>query len=193
MKTIVYMVRHGDSPKTGVSERTRELSEKGRQDAAQVSQILLDERVEIFASSPYARAVQTIIGAAEVSGQEVFKFEDLKEKRFCAEVHPLADHDLIPLLERSFSDSSYSPSGGESNAVCQKRAVRVFKRLLKDYAGKKIAIGSHGAVMTLIMGHFDPRFNLEFLLQTTKPDIYRMEFQNGLLVSAERIWKPISI
>ncbi|AAP10126.1 Phosphoglycerate mutase [Bacillus cereus ATCC 14579] len=32
--------------------------------------------------------------------------------------------------------------------------------------------------MTLMMGYYDSKYDLNFLLQTSKPDIYRMEF-NG--------------
>lgn len=31
--------------------------------------------------------------------------------------------------------------------------------------------------MSLMMGHFSPEYGLDFLLQTTKPDIYVMEFK----------------
>ncbi len=38
MKTYVYMVRHGDSPKVG-NERTRGLTNKGKMDAQRVTNV----------------------------------------------------------------------------------------------------------------------------------------------------------
>lgn len=32
-------------------------------------------------------------------------------------------------------------------------------------------------VMSLMMGHFSTGYGLDFLMQTTKPDIYVMEFK----------------
>ena len=54
--------------------------------------------------------------------------------------------------------------------------------------GKRIVVGSHGAVMTLMMGYFDEKYDLNFLHSTTKPDIYRMEFRERELIEVERTW-----
>ena len=92
--------------------------------------------------------------------------------------------ELLPLLEESFFESNFSLEGGESNADCQNRAIKVLKELLETYRDKKILIGTHKAVMTLMMGYFDSYYDLNFLLSTPKPDIYRMEFnEKGLLVN----------
>ncbi|MBZ9536257.1 hypothetical protein KGR20_18950 [Cytobacillus oceanisediminis] len=41
--------------------------------------------------------------------------------------------------------------------------------------------------MTLMMGYYDNQFDLDFLLNTTKPDIYRMEFQGNKLMQVQRL------
>ena len=46
-------------------------------------------------------------------------------------------------------------------------------------------IGTHGAIMTLMMGYFDSSYDLNFRYSTSKPDIYRMEFnEHELLIDA---------
>mgnify|MGYP002063647291 CR=1 FL=1 len=45
MSTVIYMVRHGESPKEG-NDRTRGLTEKGYLDAQRVTDILKDEKIE---------------------------------------------------------------------------------------------------------------------------------------------------
>lgn len=188
MSTVVYMVRHGDSPKEG-NERTRGLTEKGYLDAQRVTDILKDEKIDAVVSSPYIRSILTVEKLAQQIEQEVLVFEDLKEKVFSANINRATDNELFPILERSFLDPYFALDGGESNADCQKRAIKIIKELLVTYRGQKIAIGTHGAVMTLIMGYFDNSYDLNFLHSTSKPDIYRMEFSGDVLVNVTRLWK----
>ncbi|CAH2716573.1 hypothetical protein BACCIP111895_03760 [Neobacillus rhizosphaerae] len=189
MKTFIYMVRHGESPKTEENERTRGLTETGKLDAYRITNILLGEGIEVFVSSPYNRSILTIQELARHLGQEVLVFEDLKERIFSAEDKRISDKELFPLLKNSFSDPNFALTGGESNAVCQNRAIKVLKELLKIYRGQKVVLGTHGAVMTLMMGYYDSQYDLDFLLHTSKPDIYRMEFNGQELVEVKRMWK----
>jgi 2,3-bisphosphoglycerate-dependent phosphoglycerate mutase len=69
------------------------------------------------------------------------------------------------------------------------RAINVLKDLLDTYRGKKVVVGTHGAIMTLMMAHYDVRFDLKFLHNTSKPDIYRMEFNGKELVNVQRLWE----
>ncbi|KAF6625356.1 histidine phosphatase family protein [Paenibacillus sp. EKM208P] len=188
MKTFIYMVRHGESPKTEGNERTRGLTDKGKSDAFQITELLRGEGIEVFVSSPYQRAILTIQELAQCSGQEVLIFEDLKERIFSSEGNRMPDDELFPLLDKSFSDPNFALTEGESNAVCQNRSITVLKELLKIYRGRKVALGTHGAVMTLMMGYYDKQYDLNFLLHTSKPDVYRMEFNDQELVGVKRLW-----
>ncbi|MNT86097.1 hypothetical protein D3C72_2263450 [compost metagenome] len=60
---------------------------------------------------------------------------------------------------------------------------------MKKYNGRKIALGTHGAVMTLIMNHYDKNYDLDFLLNMSKPDVYRLDFNGEELVNVIRLWK----
>ncbi|MEL3971902.1 histidine phosphatase family protein [Rossellomorea oryzaecorticis] len=186
--TMIYMVRHGDSPKDG-KERTRGLTGKGLLDAQRITDRLKEEKVDVVVSSPYLRSILTVEKAGQQIGKEVVVIEDLKERIFSSAAERVSDKELVPLLEKSFLDPQFSLQGGESNADCQKRAVNVLKGLLDTYRGKKVVVGTHGAIMTLMMAHFDPRFDLKFLHRTSKPDIYRMEFDGQELVNVQRLWE----
>lgn len=188
MQTFIYLVRHGDSPKTGENERTRGLTKKGHRDAKEITELLKEEEIEIFASSPYSRAILTIEELAELSGKQVLPIEDLKERVFLEGDTRLSDEELFPLLEKSFADPDFLLPGGESNKDCQQRAVRALKEILAGCQGRKVAIGTHGAVMTLMMAYFDNRYNLDFLRQLSKPDVYRMTFEGEKLVEVNRLW-----
>jgi len=44
--------------------------------------------------------------------------------------------------------------------------------------------------MTIILKYFDKHYGFDFFVQTTKPDIYKAEFDGLVLKSVERLWKP---
>ena len=189
MNTFIYFVRHGESPKTEGNERTRGLTDKGKSDALIITNLLMDEGIDIFISSPYRRAILTIEDAAKITNKEVLVFEDLRELVFIAEDKIYPDTELRSLVTRMFSNQDFYLPGGESINYCLDRAITVFKSILTKYKDKKIVIGTHGLIMTLIMGYYNPHYNLEFLMKTTKPDIYRMEFKEEILLETKRIWK----
>lgn len=189
MKTFIYMVRHGESPKTEGDERTRGLTEKGRSDAHIITELLKDERIDAFISSPYRRAMLTIEELAQSLNKKIIVFEDLRELVFLGNDQIMADNELYPLVKKMFSEPDFSLPGGESIRICQNRAVRTLQKILAQYRGQKVVIGTHGAVMTLMMGYFDNQYDLEFLLTTSKPDIYKMEFQDEVLVETKRLWR----
>lgn len=64
-----------------------------------------------------------------------------------------------------------------------------IKRNLNGFSRTKIVIGTHGLVMTLMMNYFDEQYDFEFLMNTSKPDIYKMEFNEEQLMNVERLWK----
>ncbi|SME31009.1 hypothetical protein BACERE00221_03826 [Bacillus paranthracis] len=67
--------------------------------------------------------------------------------------------------------------------------MKVLREILMDFQGQKIVIGTHGLVMTLMMNYFDEQYDFEFLMNTSKPDIYKMEFNEEQLMNVERLWK----
>ncbi|UPK46365.1 histidine phosphatase family protein [Paenibacillus pabuli] len=186
MKTIIYMVRHGESPYNEGNERTRGLTPKGKTDIEKVTKLLIGEEVDMIISSPYTRAMLSVEGLAEHLKLDLKVYEDLRERHFAS--YNIENAELMSSIRESFNDYDYTLPGGESNADCQKRAISVLKPILKEHRGKKIAIGTHGLVMTLMMNHFDSAFGLEFLNQLKKPDIYKMQFEDLELEKVTRMW-----
>lgn len=43
--------------------------------------------------------------------------------------------------------------------------------------------------MTIIMNYYDPRYDFAFWKKTTKPDIYKLSFENDTLTDVERLWE----
>jgi 2,3-bisphosphoglycerate-dependent phosphoglycerate mutase len=188
MTTYIYMVRHGQSPKTEGSESTRGLTDKGMADARKVTALLKDEGIGVFLSSPYKRAVLTIEELAAASGKQVEAWEELKETVFMGDDRIYPDDELLPLVKRMYAEPEFAPSGGESLQACRVRAADAVKTILDRYKGQRIAIGTHGLIMTLMMEYLDSQYGLEFLLKTSKPDIYKLAIHDGELLGAERLW-----
>ncbi|AHK39848.1 TPA: histidine phosphatase family protein [Bacillus anthracis] len=189
MNTYIYMVRHGESPKLDGGERTRGLTEKGSLDVHKVTDILKTEGIDTFISSPYKRAVLTIEKTANLYEREILIYENLKECMFSSGDQVISDKEVYLLVQKMFSNPGYALAEGESYADCQRRVVKVLKEILMDFQGQKIVIGTHGLVMTLMMNYFDKQYGFEFLMNTSKPDIYKMEFKEKQLMNVERLWK----
>lgn len=124
-------------------------------DAEKVTEILKDEGINIIISSPYARAILTLEGVAKELELEALIFEDLRERHFSDYI--ITNEEFIPAMKKMFDDPAYALPGGESNMVCQNRSVVVLKNILQKHKGKKVAIGTHGNVMTLMMNYFIQR------------------------------------
>jgi len=136
-------------------------------------------------SSPYTRAILSVEGLAKHLNIDIKVFEELRERHFAADI--IDNAELMSSIRESFNDPEYTLPGGESNADCQKKAISVVKPILKEHRGKKIVIGTHGLVMTLMMNHFNPNFGLEFLNQLKKPDICKMQFEDLELKEVTRM------
>ncbi|AAU16764.1 histidine phosphatase family protein [Bacillus cereus] len=189
MNTYIYMVRHGESPKLDGGERTRGLTEKGSLDVHRVTDILKTEGIDTFISSPYKRAVLTIEKTANLYEREILIYENLKECMFSSGDQVISDKEVYPLVKKMFSNPDFARTEGESYTDCQRRVVKVLREILMDFQGQKIVIGTHGLVMTLMMNYFDEQYDFEFLMNTSKPDIYKMEFNEEQLMNVERLWK----
>ncbi|WP_342548384.1 histidine phosphatase family protein [Paenibacillus sp. FSL P2-0089] len=183
MVTTLYFVRHAHSTYS-TDELNRPLSEKGRADAWRVTRLLLHENINILISSPYKRAIQTIQGLEKPLGTTIVIKDNFKERVLSAE--PVTDFGQA--MSKVWEDFSFAWPGGESNLVAQNRGVQALYKVLQQYKGNSIAIGTHGNMMVLIMNALDKRYDFSFWKQLEMPDIYKLSFHEDKLVSVQRIW-----
>lgn len=184
---IWRFVRHAESVFVEGSERTRGLTEKGKQDAARISDLLLNEQLDVLISSPYRRAIETIQVLADDLEKKILIEDDLRERLLSAS--DLGKDHFFEAKRRAFEDPDLSFPGGESSREAQKRSCRVISRLLEEHRGKRLAIGTHGDIMTLMMNHFDKKYDFHFWKSTTMPDVYKLEFgENNDLKEVTRLW-----
>ncbi|PWV94462.1 2,3-bisphosphoglycerate-dependent phosphoglycerate mutase [Paenibacillus cellulosilyticus] len=180
--TSIYFVRHAESAYEIGKERSRGLTNTGEEDARKVSVILHNEEIDYYVSSPYERAIQTIKDAAGTN--EILLMEDLRER----EIGKIPENKFKESKLKVYRDFDYSFPDGESSSEAQQRAVMILLGLLETYEGKKIVIGTHGDIMTLMMNYFDECYQFEFWESTTMPDIYKLDFNKTSLMKVTRKW-----
>ncbi|MCQ6561235.1 histidine phosphatase family protein [Paenibacillus mendelii] len=189
MKTVIYMVRHAESPFVHGEERTRGLSAEGFQEAKRVAEVLRDVEIHYIASSPYTRAKQTIQHIADHHSLSIIEYEELMERPIKGLDYKGTWEVLEEAISKSFDDKDYALEGGESTRIAQQRAIPVIEKLLEEQLGKNIVIGTHGNILTIIMNHYDEQYGYEFWKQTSKPDIYKLVFDHQRLEGVERVWR----
>lgn len=188
MDTSIYLIRHGQSPKTDGNERSRGLTEKGLADAQRIAEHLSNEGIDTFYTSPYHRASLTLEPLAQLCGKTITPVEDLKETVFVGGDVIMQDDTLIPTVSRMFREPDFALAGGESLTAAKDRVMAAFNTILEAHPGQKVGIGTHGMVMTLILGHYDSRYDFDFLMKTSKPDVYRMTFREKRFLESARLW-----
>lgn len=182
--TNIYFVRHANSSYS-TDELNRPLSEKGINDAKKVTELLSHENISKIISSPYKRAIQSIEGIANHFEIPISMDEGFEERKIADSYVTNFDE----MIFKYWEDFNFSLHGGETGYVAQARGVQSLENVLNKYSGESIVIGTHGNIMVLIMNYYDKKYNYDFWKSLSMPDIYRLSFEDGILVTVKRIWK----
>lgn len=166
----VYLARHGESKKNvwhlpwTSKDQLDTLTTKGREQAAAIGKFLKDKNIVAIQSSPTGRtretaqAISHILGLAE--GFEVE--EDFASLR--GGTGPDGNPVSWPWREQQWVlGNDPRPEGGESMSDGEIRAREAVEKLAERFAGKAIAIVSHGDICAALLG---------FARNTPIPDRY---------------------
>ncbi|MDP4088168.1 MAG: histidine phosphatase family protein [Bacillota bacterium] len=176
----IYLIRHCEA--VG-QEPDAELSIEGCRKAHELCEILKNKGIEYIVSSPYKRAVQSIEPFAVWSVLEIELDDRLREKK-------MAEGNLdrwMYKLKCSFDDLSIRYEGGETSEEVMTRGVQAIQETLKSDKDN-IAVVTHGAIMTLILKHFDSSVGFSTWRNLQNPDIYILEFGEGESVELMRMF-----
>lgn len=182
VETRLYFVRHAHSAYTP-DERGRPLSESGRADAQQVKRALESEGIGRVLSSPYKRAIETVEPLAGSVGNGIQLVEGFRERQLSE--GPIDD--FAAAIAKVWGDEEYAFPGGESNREAKARGVEATLEALERYPGERIAVGTHGNLMVLVMNYFDSRYGVKFWRELAMPDIYCLIFDGVELAGVKRI------
>lgn len=178
--TRVYFVRHAQPEYTWEYDRTRPLTEEGKNDSKIVLDCLKNKEPDIFYCSPYKRSIDTIADTAAFFGKEIFTDERLRERKCGINAN---NHDMF---EKRWADHDYHEENGESINMVQKRNIAALTEILAENRGKKIVIGTHGTALSTILNYYYPDFGCKDFLRIINwtPYVIELDFDGD---------KPVSI
>ncbi|UCG24628.1 MAG: histidine phosphatase family protein [Chloroflexota bacterium] len=181
----LYLVRHAHaewSPDEG-----RPLSPRGTGDAFRLAKLLADRPFEVIYSSPYRRAIQTVRPLAADRKLPV-QIEDRFRERALG-TWTATSFEVAVL--RTWQDAEFSWPGGESNQDAQARGIAALAELTADGSSDHYVVGTHGNLLALILGHFDPSVGYDFWSSLSMPDAYHLEIRGGRQARLTRLWVPV--
>lgn len=176
--TKVYFVRHAQPDHTHSDDRTRPLTEEGKNDSKIVLGFLKDKNIDVFYCSPYKRSIDTIAETAVYFGKEINTDERLREREKGVNGN---NHGMF---QKRWADHDYHEEGGESITMVQKRNIEALQDILSCNAEKNIVIGTHGTALSTILNYYDEGFNCESFLRIIDwmPYLIELDFEGTVLV-----------
>lgn len=177
--TKVYFVRHAQPDHGWVDDRTRPLTEEGKNDSRIVLDTLKDKEITVFYCSPYKRSMDTIAETADYFGKRIITDERLREREN-------GNNGNRPgMFEKRWNDHDYHEEHGESIRMVQERNIEALTEILAANPGKSIVIGTHGTALSTILNFYDPVFGCKDFLRIIDwmPYVIELDFVGDKLIS----------
>jgi len=170
-----YFIRHAEPDHSWKEDSTRPLSKEGIEDRKLLIEYFKNKKVDMFYSSPYKRAFDTVKVIADYFNLNVFIDERFKER--CAG----NNSNNKEMFNRRWEDFNFAENNGESIGNVQKRNIEALNEINKNNDGKTIVIGTHGPALSSILNYYDNTFNCtEFLrIINYMPFIVKVELENN--------------
>lgn len=176
--TKVYFVRHAQPEHAWEDDRTRPLTDEGRNDSKVVLDFFKDKKIDVFYCSPYRRSMDTIAETATFFDKEIITDERLRERE------KGLDGNNHGMFQKRWGDHNYHEVGGESIVMVQKRNIEALSEILSDHPNKEIVIGTHGTALSTILNYYDNDFGCKDFLRIIDwmPYILELDFEGQRLV-----------
>ncbi|MEC1177516.1 histidine phosphatase family protein [Metasolibacillus meyeri] len=178
----IYFVRHAHSHYTP-DEYNRPLSEEGWKEAYKLVKVFDTIHIQAVYASCYKRAIETVQPIAESKELLIIQDETLNERVLAKD----SVADFASAISKVWAEPTFSFDGGESNVMAQKRVIPTIEKLLDRHQNENIIIGTHGNILTLLLNHFDKRYDITFWQSLKMPDIIVAKFEGSELLSIERL------
>ena len=204
--TIIYLIRHAETVEEkgirNTDESSQIINEKeilsvyGEEQSKRLSENKELKNIDLIWTSSYTRAKATAKYIANNndlcinidSRLNERKLGNLKELAEFMKNKNTRDPSQEQLLDRKFKTSD-----GESAEETNQRMTNFFDRILKEYAGKKIVVVSHGGSIKFFLLNWcevNEDVNLVYnnkVLDITSPCLLKMTFRNNELINIEQL------
>lgn len=175
-----YLIRHCEAEGHAADAP---LTAKGMKQAERIADFFSTMHVDTIISSPFKRAVQSIVPFTEKAGITIETDERLTERE-------LSDENLLDWLEKleaSFEDMALRYAGGESSLEAMKRIVAVLEEIDKSDAETSVVV-THGNLLSLALKYYDREFGFEDWRNLSNPDIFLLQIDRDQVV-IQRVWR----
>lgn len=181
--TSIYFVRHAEPVHDHEDNRTRPLTETGREDAKKVTEALREIHLDYAVSSPYIRSVDTILECVREHHLTLETDERFRERG--KGIHG----NEAGMFQKRWADFSYCEEGGESLGEVQQRNIEALLELLKSHPDENVILGTHGTALSTILNYFDPAYQCDSFLRIIDfmPYIIRLDFEGTACIGNEEI------
>jgi broad specificity phosphatase PhoE len=164
MKTVIYLIRHGESlgnkNRICLGHTDLDLTERGFKQAELTAKQLSDVEISAIYSSDLIRAYNTALPNAEARGLEISTTQALRELYFGEwENRSVVDiieeyGDMFPVGWRQHF-ASFTPPGGDSVQVCAERMDNELRALASCHIEEQIIVVSHAAAIRALWGRIN--------------------------------------
>ena len=205
-ETIIYLIRHAETADENGIRNTNEdpqminekeiLSVHGEEQSKRLSENTELNNIDIIWSSNYTRAKATAKYIANNNNLPINLDSNLSERRLgnLKELGEfMKDKKTRDPSQEQLLDRKFKTSDGESAEDTRKRMTNFFKRILKEYKGKKIAVVSHGgSIKFFLLNWCEVNQDVKLVyknidLDITAPCLLKMTFRENELVNLEQI------
>lgn len=159
---IRHCQSHGPAPDSP-------LTDEGHQAAGHLAAYLADYSIDRMISSPFRRAIDTIVPYARSRGLSISQDRRLAERRLSDEPLP----DFREFVRESFSDPDLRAPGGESAREALSRGWAAVHEALQSTDSLPVLV-SHGQLLSLILNSIDSRFGYSDWLSLRNPELIRL-------------------
>ena len=174
--TTIILIRHAESsPSKDLPESDWPLSALGRCQAKTLADDLADAGIGKVVSSPYQRAIDTVRPVAKRIHCPIDLCPELRERRLCVGVCD----DWYDLVRKAWDDFAFALPNCESGFDCQRRVQVCLGDLVERYAGKTIAVCSHGNAIGLFLNSIEPSFGFVNWRNMKNPDVFWINWVKG--------------
>jgi 2,3-bisphosphoglycerate-dependent phosphoglycerate mutase len=183
--TKVYFIRHSLSDLSIKDELERPLTEVGIDRAKKLVVLFNSINVDYIFSSPYKRTIQTIEPLSICKKININIVENFRERKISNNWIENFDE----YSKKQWDNFSYKLENGESLSEVQNRNIESLKKILDEYNGKTIIIGTHGTALSTIINYYDNTFLYKEFMDIVKimPYIIRFNFENNNYMGREEI------
>ncbi|WP_261300488.1 histidine phosphatase family protein [Paenibacillus andongensis] len=159
----LYVVRHGqtewnyENRVCGITDV--QLTDKGEEQAKELSKIVYEKQIDIILTSPLSRAVKTAEILSRAINKDIVIDHRLVEQNYGEFEGTSRDNQNFKEAKRHFSNKL---SGGESILQLSQRIFNVLDEIKEKYLNQNVLIVTHGGVCRVINAYFNEQTNDEF-------------------------------